>query len=345
MKNKLLLISLEESDNGHSTGLLNRDRVKAVCGFESHLLRRYKIMKEQPEKSFEREIDPRSIVIVTGTLYPTWGTENERDVDRVRGGLALQTLKRAKQKGYQIVLRDDGSSRAFLEELDRKGVVPRGHNVKGMSANRQQSFEDAGKLEGAQVICWTEPEKVSLVGNCLPEAVRSLLDGRADIVVPKRDPEAWKTYPQYQAESERRLIRLWNAILKEHGVLPKDTEDLDVFFGPKFFRNDPDLLKIFLESYEFKKRDLKLDELVEPGRWANAIFFPIIKALAEGYRVMSVPVPYRNPAEQTNLEKDSNEFRRKRKVQFKDLITNTIHFIRLLEQNPKSRLHKVGRSP
>ena len=205
-----------------------------------------KFIKEQPEKLFEREINPHIIAIVTTTFYPKWSVKKEFTPDHVRGDLAIGTLEIAKSKGYQMVIIDGGSSDAFIEQLRQKGIVPNNEKVKGMSAGRQQGFEEASKFEGVKVICWTEPEKIFIVNDCLPEAVRPILDGRADIVVPKRDSEAWKTYPQYQAELEQHANKLWNAILKKRGFLSNEAEDLDVWFGPKFFKNDPELVKIFL---------------------------------------------------------------------------------------------------
>lgn len=301
--------------------------------------------RESKGNSVEQEINPRSIAIVTTTFYKTFSGENRdtSDDDELRGELALKTLSLAKEKGYQIALVDGGSSSAFLEQLQRAGITPSSQKIAGMSESRQQGFEEASKLEGVEFICWIEPERISIIKDCLLEAVRPLRDGRADVVVPKRDSESLKTYPDYQAESEQRANKIWNAILKKQGLLPEEAEDLDVWFGPKLFKNDPELVKIFLERYEFKKRNLKLDEIVRPGMWSNSNFFPIVNALAKGYRVMSVSVPYRHPAEQTRLEQDSDEYRRKREAAFRDITTSAIHLVRLLKKDPKKtgRLRKI----
>jgi hypothetical protein len=295
-----------------------------------------------PEQSFESEIDPHSIAVVTGTYYPTWGTEKLSDTDKIRGGLSLEMIDHAQEKGFQIVVGDVGSSPEYMERLREKGIISNTKKSQGMSQARQQTFGEASKLEGAEVITWTEAEKISLIEDCLPEAIRPILDGRTDIVIPKRGEDAWATYPKFQREIEQRSNKQWNEILKANGVLPEDAEDLDIWFGPKFFKNDPELLKIFMEQYSFEKRgDLDLDKLVKPEMYTNALFFPVIQALSKGYRVTSVEVPYRNPAIQTNFEQDSPEFRRKRDMQRKDIMTNTLHFIRMLKGNPKGRLRKA----
>jgi hypothetical protein len=299
-----------------------------------------KFLRQEKQLS-EREIEPRSIAVVTGTYYPTWGTEKETGTDTVRGSLAIKTLKAAKERGYQIVIGDVGSSPEFLAKLRKEGIVSENKKGKTMSGARQETFEQASELGDAKVIVWTEAEKDSLIEDCLPDAVNPILDGRADIVIPKRGPDEWATYPAFQAEIEQKANKKWNEILRANGLLNEKEEDLDVWFGAKFFKNDPEILKMFTEKYTFDKRNIDLDKVVNPEMYSNALFFPVIRALAEGKRVMSVNVPYHNPVEQTNFEKDSSEFHRKRRVQYLDILTNTINFIRLLKENPKGRLRKA----
>ena len=57
------------------------------------------VMSERFEPTPEREIDPRSIAIVTGAYYPTWGTEKESTVDNIRGNLSVEMMQDAKKKG------------------------------------------------------------------------------------------------------------------------------------------------------------------------------------------------------------------------------------------------------
>lgn len=226
-------------------------------------------MHENPNGQFEKEIDPRSIAVVTGAYYPTFGAENMSEVDRVRGNLALETLAKAKEKGYQVVVGDVGSSPNFMERLYNEGIISNTKKGQGMSPARQQTFREASEREAVEVIAWTEPEKVSLVEECLPEAVRPILDGRADIIVPQRTAEAWATYPKFQAEIEQAANRLWNNILKKNGLLSED-ENLDMWFGPKFFKNDPELVKIFTEAYNFEKRSLDSEHHLPPRQYCES---------------------------------------------------------------------------
>ena len=95
-------------------------------------------MHERPGGTFERkEIEPRSIAVVTGLYYPTYGTEKTSEVDQIRGGLALETLKQAQERGYQVVVGDVGSSDNFMECIREKGLVSHTKKRQGMSPARQ----------------------------------------------------------------------------------------------------------------------------------------------------------------------------------------------------------------
>lgn len=303
------------------------------------------IKEKQPIQ--ELEVEPHSVAVATTTFYPRWypGEIQDHDLtDKVRGDLALKLIKEAAGKGYQIALVDGGSSQEFLSEVGLMNVVVRPELERGMSASRRQAFEAARILKGVKVICWTEPEKISIIRDCLPNAVLPILNGEADIVVPARNDLSFQSYPDYQAEEEKRANREWNAILKARGFLPKDDPDLDVWFGPKFFRNAPEILRLFLDKYEFRKRDLPLDKIIDPELWPNATFLPIVAALHRGFQVKSVPVPYIHPKEQTEIEINNPLFVRKRDIQRKNIIVNTIHFIKMLQNNQRGRMELSGKS-
>lgn len=284
----------------------------------------------------EVEVEPRSIAIATTTFYKKWypGEVLEHDiVDKVRGDLALQLIREAIENGYQMSVVDGGSSPAFKSTAEAIGITVYPELERGMSASRRQAFAEASHLDGVKIICWTEPEKVSIIKDCMPVVVLPILRGETDIVIPSRDETAFKTYPDYQVKEEQRANRQWNGILRARGFLPNDSPDLDVWFGPKFFRNDPEIIKLFSEKYDFRKRELKIDKIVDPELWPNATFLPIVAALYRGFRVKSVPVPYLHPKEQTEIEVDNPIFVRKRGVQRKNIIVSTMHLIRMLESN------------
>ncbi len=296
-------------------------------------------------KNREGKIDHHSLAIATITFYPGWypgdATQTGDLTSKVRGDIGLQILKEAKEKGYQVVVVDGGSSDAFKAELASIGITPQLQLEKGYSAARQQSYREASNLDGVRVILSTEAEKLSAIHDCLTDKViQPVLKGETDIIIFKRDGEAFSTYPKDQAEYEQKANKLWNDIMRKHNLLPPSAEDLDVWFGPRLIRNDPHIISLFLNKYEFEKRG-KLDQIVDPFVYANALFFPITIALRDGLRVSSAVVPYRHPSSQTQMENESIEFRRIRDIQYKNIIVATMHLVRLLENNPKSKLTKI----
>lgn len=289
----------------------------------------------------ERLIDGKEIGVATTTFYPNWepGDGGETpSIDKVRGDLALKAINAATANGYQIVVVDGGSSEAFVHAVNDLGVDVQGEVERGMSSSRRQAFEVVSGLEGVKVICWTEPEKVSITQDCIARAVQPILDGDADIVVPTRDEDAFGTYPDYQADFEKTSNHLWNDILRRHDLLSDDAAEIDAWIGPRFFRNDPKIVQLFKEKYEFisdTQSGLKQDA---PELWPNALFLPLVAALHKGYKVQGVDVPYRHPAEQTAIEQDSDVFRQKRATQQENILKTTIHFVRYLEENPHARI-------
>jgi hypothetical protein len=290
----------------------------------------------------ERQQIVDQVGIATATMYPSWqpGEPAELTADKVRGDLALTTVNLAREQGYKVVVVDGGSSSEFVQALQATGAIVETQTEKGMSAGRRQAFQSVSQLDNVSVVCWTEPEKVSMIRDCLAETAKAVLDDQADIAVPSRDEAAFATYPDYQAEFEQESNRDWNRILQRHDILPASAEPIDAWIGPRVFKNEPDVLKLFMERYQFAGEQQSGLGKDHPDLWSNAIFLPIIAALAKRYRVKSIPVPYRHPAEQTAIERDSPEFRAKRALQQKSIMTASIHFIRLLEGNPDSRLTK-----
>lgn len=303
-------------------------------------------MQDQKEiqPSLERELNPYSIGIATATLYPNWykgPLQETNKIDKIRGDLALNTVQKAVDKGFQVVVVDGGSSIDFQDTLRDLGVGPKLEKERGMSPARRQAFLETSGLGGVGIVCWTEPEKVEIVEKCLPKALEPILAGEADIVVPQRNEAAYSSYPSERAAFEKKGNKLWNQILRKHNLIPPDSADLDVFFGPKFFRNDPDVLEVFFRKFQFNKRDVALDSLVNPELWPNALFLPIVNALAKKLRVVSAPVSFIYPHQQKELEEANPDFTRKSNEQLKNIIASTIHLVRALEGNSKSRIAQI----
>ena len=307
---------------------------------------------QQTEITQQKETEkltPYDIGIATTTIYPTWeplpedSTRNVDDINGVRGDLALQTIKKAVENGFQIVVIDNPkSSVAFKQALEALAVdqpnlhIYQEEDISTMSAGRRQAMKDVSALD-VKVIAWTEPEKISMIDN-LMQSAQSLLTEDVDIVVPKRDEIAFSTYPTYQADWEKRANTEFNRLLRNHGLLPDDTEDLDAWIGPRLIKNNLNILKLFLHTWELEQTDPKADNgKLDPELWPNAIFLPLVaalwrdKLLGQAPRVKSVAIDYRHPAEQTRIEKDSDMLQAKREQQFKNIIGATEALIHVFQ--------------
>jgi hypothetical protein len=306
----------------------------------------------------EEIIDGHVIGIGTSTFYKGWypGEDIDQSTDKVRGDLALQMLATATAKGFQVTVVDGGSAQAFKDALaEINGLAVSDEKERGMSGSRRQVLREVAAREGVKVVCWVEPEKISIVEDCLPEATRLILENKADIVIPGRDVAGFASYPGYQADFEQKANNKWNQLVKAHDLYPVDAPDLDMWIGPRFIKNDPELLELFMQKQEYERVGIapsgdndvakkRRAQVYNPDLWAGAIFLPVMRAMDAGYRVIGVPVPYKHPSRQTEQElgQDGPEFKKKRELQYHNIIIATINEIRELEGNEKGRFKKAA---
>jgi len=292
-------------------------------------------MSNLKKKINEYQVDSKSIAIVTATYYPEWHKGEYRkdgNVDKIRGDLALKMLGEVQNKGFQTVVVDEGNNADFKTAISNFNIHQFCEKGKGMSERKQIGFAKASALKDVKVICWTEPEKAPFVKDCVLEAVAPVLKDEADVVVVERNEKLFKeTYPDYQVDIEEESIRLWNSLLRRYGLRKKSDPDLDAWFGPRAFKNDPEIVSLFTDKYLFEPgQDKKLNEVVMPELWSNALYFPIIAALHKGLRVTGVKVPYKHPEDQTAVEQNNDVFRKKRKFQQENIILSSEYFIHYL---------------
>ena len=88
-----------------------------------------------------------------------------------------------------------------------------------------------------------------MVSDCIQLASLPILKNDVDIVVPKRNEESFSTYPKLQAEQEQKANKLYNQILRSHGLLKDNDPDLDFWFGQRFFANKPQIRELFKTIY------------------------------------------------------------------------------------------------
>lgn len=300
----------------------------------------------------EKERSPinfHSIGFVTATMYPEWKqlaegeTRDPKDIIGVRGDLALQTIKKAVQSGFQVVVVDNPrSSDAFKSKLATiEGIHTHQETATTMSGGRRQGFEATSKLKGVKVIAWAEPEKLSMIDHIVDTAA-PIITGKADIVIPKRNRALFEAkYPDYQLDFETRANERFNNLLRKTGLRTTD-EDFDAWFGPRLIKNDSEVLKHFFQVNTFDNTDhTKTYATTDPELWPDALFLPVPAALKAGLRVASVEVDYEHPTEQTAVEQDSPELRTKRQIQYSGIIFSTVHHLKREITDLPSRLQKI----
>lgn len=246
----------------------------------------------------------------------------------MRGDLAVLTINAAAEKGVNVVIVEGAKNHLFREAIKRQYVSVYEETIRGMSAGRQEAFEIARKRHSGVANLWIEPEKISIIEDCLPQLMLPILRDEADMTIPWRDETSFATYPDFQVDFEMESNKLCNEMLKSAGILPLEHPGYDIWSGPRGWNRG--INPYFLRKYEYisTSTDPKND-LIKPEEYCNATFFPVIATLINGGEVLSVPVPYRNPVIQTKMEQDSQIFRNKRKYQRDSILATTEEYIAL----------------
>lgn len=294
------------------------------------------------------EFNPSSVAIAMTTYYPKWYRGKLRSIkhtDKIRGDLALESIQKALELGYKVVVADGKSSKTFrkvLFSLNCTKLIMRRPVKSG--AGKRKTLKIASKLPDIKVIVLTEPEKVSLVKDCIPSIVRPIFNENTDIVVPGRNNDLFKsTYPDYQYNSEIEANNLYNENLKSNNLMT-EKEEFDWFFGPRAFKNEQKILSLFMKRYAIEYDNFSLPkDYFDPDNYSNVLFFPITQALKNKFKIKSVEVPFSYPTLQKENESTGNKelFVEKRRSQRLGLLVELMHFISYLEKNPKSGVRLI----
>lgn len=243
---------------------------------------------------------PKSVAFSLITYYPKWYRGNLKSIshtDKVRGDLALEFINKAIAKNYQVVVVDGNSPKNYQKEflkLKEKLIIIKRRSLQSSPAKRQ-AFIAASRLPNVKVIIVTEPEKTSLIDS-IPAITTPILEGKADIVVAKRNEKLFQqSFPDYMYYLETEGNRLYNKQLKLHQLLSNQDNELDMFFGPRAFANTSKNLKLFTRNYLKFVKNIPQEEFFDPEKYSNTIFFPIVAALKDGLRVISVEIPFTYP--------------------------------------------------
>lgn len=293
------------------------------------------------------EVDPKKIGLAVITSYPKWyrgKLQSLKNTDKIRGDLALEFARKASQAGYRLVIADSKSTKTFLRELT---AIPNIHLIKRRSLTsgegKRMALDKVSKIPGVEVIILTEAEKVSLITECIQQIARPLLEGKADIVVPKREEGLFKsTYPLYMYDSEIEGNCIYHEALVSNNIIPQKFPPLDIFFGPRAFKNDKKILALFKRKYVFSGLSI-LEKLYGPDIYSNVLYFPIVSALKKKLKVANLAVPFRYP----KIQKENEDigardiFIEKRNLQRVSILIDLMHFLSYLEKKKSSRVKAV----
>jgi hypothetical protein len=254
-------------------------------------------------------------------------------------------IQKASKLGYPVVVIDGLSTKTFYKTIKNiPGVILKRRISYKRSPARRLGYQVASKIPQVEVIFYTEPEKVDIL-TYLPQITQPLLDGQADIVIPKRELTAFKsTYPGFQYLSEEEGNKLYNEYMHLHHGQHIE-ENFDMFFGPRAFRNNPAILRLFYQKYLFRLGDhIFKEQFFDPEQLSNAIFFPIVLALKKGFRVRSIEIPFRYPRLQKENEEKGNRlfFEEKRQMQRLALLVELMHFLSYLDHNRRSKIKSTN---
>jgi len=287
----------------------------------------------------EANFDQKKIAIAVITSYPKWYKGKLRSIkhtEKIRGDLALEFVKKTVERGYNIVISDGKSSKTFRRELQTTpNIILTKRKVKSSGEGKRDAIDKASKIPGVEIIVLSEPEKVSLITDCLPQAVDPIFHNKADLVIPKREENLFRsTYPKYMYKSEIEGNGIYNEALRANNILPESLMTLDSFFGPRIFKNDKKVISLFKKKYKFSGMSL-LEKLYDPDIYSHVLFFPIVNALIRKLRVVSVEVPFSYPSLQKENEDVGrrDEFIAKRSMQRVSILIDLMHFLGYLQRS------------
>lgn len=296
-----------------------------------------------------RNFRPDQIIVATNCLYKRYQTlrEGKRqlyDTDGIRGDLALELFRNTASLGLRVVVCDGGSSSDFLADLAKfqdRGLTLVKSTVPGRGPQRRSAFEVAASESNCSVIVYTQPEKASLF-DYLTKISSPILEDKAKIVIPKRKLNLFiESYPEYMRESELKVNATYDRLMKRENLMTKH-ESFDWFFGPVVFRNTPEVLSLFLKHYEVADSiRSRIGAQINPEMHSDGHYFPIIEALFNELRVVSVEIPFIYPplqkANETTPEK-MEEFKKRRILDAAAYRLEAIHLLAYLRGDPRSKI-------
>lgn len=272
------------------------------------------------------------IAICTTTFYKS------DEEGSVRKTLARQFVEDAARKGYRTFVVDGGTDGGkFIDELRDLGADAFPETQHGLGDSRREALNHAyawAVSEDVPFLVWSEPEKVSFVSS-LDMLAEKMNETGAHLVVPSR--RSFEGYPPAQIYSES----FANQLHTDFGYVDKNGNPLDTFFGPKMWnRRVTPFFQIFGEKEIIAKTlaDMRIEQLqkkygiaadesiratenrrasLDLIRTDHISQMPVCLIIkkngtkfgqssdARNYDILSIPVDYLHPQEQTSLERSS----------------------------------------
>ncbi|MBI2097303.1 MAG: hypothetical protein HYT40_04150 [Candidatus Sungbacteria bacterium] len=235
------------------------------------------------------------IGVLTTTFY--------KSMEELRFHLACQLVGNAIAVGHGVMVVDGSPDAAIGRSFLWLGAAVLPQTASGLGRSRRELFRhalDQGSHRGLlpQIFLWTE-EKVDLV-RWIPRIAAPIERGEADIVIPARTDQSWASYPAFQIESEKAA----NAVYAE-----VTGNAFDAMFGPVAYSRR---MGSYFAECNPKERYGAADNYIQ--------HVAPLEAMADGARVVSVPVDFFYPSAQKAEEEAalSEAMREKRRRQFED---------------------------
>ncbi len=231
------------------------------------------------------------IALATSTLYHA--------THDIRFGLAMQTLYIAAIHGYTMVAYDNSPENVYqaLKQVERYGDI----RIFACSAElsmghkRRLAIRAALDIAGPEGVgAYIDAEKYPMI-PLLRKTAQPILRGEADLVIPGRTSLA--SYPRTQQLFEE---------AGNHFFAAYTGFRCDAWFGLRIFNAKAG--ELFC-AYDGRHGD----------RW-DAIFIPVIEAIAKGLRCRACEVDYVHPAAQTQAETGNIAMDEKRREQLNVLV-------------------------
>jgi hypothetical protein len=219
-------------------------------------------------------------IVVSGiTMYP--------DVNDQRFRSCARFLERARDADIQVYLVDASSNPLVTDRL--RNLATRVEYIYGIEYHAKKASALAMAIQsGAEAVVITELEKDGLVPD-LRRICQPILDGTADLVIPKRTSRSWLSYPKEMRETEARIIT------------SRITASWDTLLGA------------FAISQNVTEHFIDCQELM--WAWLHKPRFEIIRQLPD--RTTEVEVDFIYPPEQKMAEEGNLVFHLKRLGQLK----------------------------